>query len=821
MAKVAGGEAVADDNPNSAPYAEVAVDARTNQPGDTFTYAVPENFAIALGHLVRVPFGPRLLNGVVVGLTRTISVGYTKLIHSLVEPQPILTPARLALAGWVADYYMVPLFDAMTPMLPPGLRSRSHRYVKIEDSISNLEGLTSGAGHLLAHLRSHPRPHRVAGLVRSLGPWVPNALRFLVERGAVHEWMSDPVARQHREPKHLNLVLGCSWEDARKYRAAHPQAKRQHGLLDQLMNSPGGCFAATARRQYGSASVTALTKAGIARFEDSSPRLEASPQSPLLPTEQQQRALRAINASLDLRDQQPRTWLLQGVTGSGKTEVYLQSIAYCLSKGRRAMVLVPELALTPQAIERFEARFPGRVGAIHSGLTPAQQATEWWKIFRGERDVVIGSRSAVFAPIGELGLIVVDEEHEWAYKQTDSLPRYHARDVAERAATLSDAVVVLGSATPDITSAYRAMRGQIGLLQLPERVERSGAFTELAHVDVVDMRRELHEGNRGVLSLLLQDRLRETLASGQQSVLFLNRRGAATVVECRSCGFVMRCSRCSTPVTFHGSEGVGRLVCHHCGTHRGVPKRCPQCRGDRIRYLGLGTQRLVDEVAKVVPSARILRWDSDSTSKRGAHERLLQAFTQREADVLIGTQMVAKGLDIPSVDLVGVVLADVGLHMPDFRAGERVFQLLTQVAGRAGRGPRRGHVVIQTYVPEHYAIRAAAAQDYHAFYTAEMEHRRIQGNPPVNKLARLIYANSDRATGHKETLRFSNLLRRVIAEWDMTGVEVIGPAPAYPPRVRGAWLWHVLVRAPDPRMLLDKVGIPPAWTIDVDPMSVV
>ncbi len=926
----------------TARYAEVAVDAHTGKPGGAFTYSIPPHLDLQPGCLVRVPFGPRTLHGIVVALRDTTDAGYAKPVESLVEQTPLLTPERIALAEWIADYYMAPLYDALALMLPPDLRSRSHTYVKFAKEPADPDRLSRGAQRLLAYLRSEPRQRRVSSLVRTLGPWARNAVRALVESGAAVEWQSSveprPMGARPRSARRKQALVAAQPAALRAHAAGHPRARKQTALIDEMLK--GNPLDATdARKRFGPAVVAALIAAGLAKLEDAS-AAPSPPKPSLLPTAQQQRALAAINAGLDDPDSNPRVWLLHGVTGSGKTEVYLQSIAHCLATGRRAIVLVPELALTPQALERFEARFPGRVGVLHSALSPTRRAEEWRRVSHGERDVVIGPRSALFAPIDNLGLIVLDEEHEWTYKQDDASPRYHARDVAERLAALTGAVVVLGSATPDLATAYRAQRGEIGKLELPDRLERSGATAGLARVEVVDMREELRDGNRGIFSRLLRDYLQETLAARRQAVLFLNRRGAASVVECRSCGSVMRCSRCSTPLTYHrlasapgassvtpaptsvtpapirhsraggnlaaipsvaasiippssagedrrgpsaekspsvtpapirhsraggnlaaissvaasiipppsagedrrgpsaeksltpvipakagtqGTQGGSEdgLLCHHCGRRRGVPSRCPRCKSDRIRYLGIGAQRVAEEVAILAPEARVLRWDSDAVTNAGAHERLLKTFADGDADVLVGTQMVAKGLDIPSVDLVGVVLADIGLHMPDFRAPERAFQLLTQVAGRAGRGREPGRAVIQTYLPDHYAIQTAAAQDYSAFYEAEIERRRIHGNPPVNKLVRLLYAHSDQKAAAVEASRFGGLLRRVRREWDMSEVEIVGPAPAYPPRVRNAWRWHIIVRAPEPRSLLDKVGIPPAWRVDVDPVSVV
>ena len=806
------------------PYADVVVDARTDKPDGAFTYAVPEAMRVEPGHLVLVPFGARTAHGVVAGLRETPNVDYTRPIAALVDEQPLLAPERIELGRWIAERYRAPLFAALAPMLPPGLRSRQHAAVKAAPCAppDAEERLSEGAQRLLSHLRAHPRPHRVATLAKSLGPWARNAVRALVEAGAAVECVTAP---QRKPPQERKPWLAPETSAAELRTLADEQPPRSHRraeLLRELAGSPRGLSAADARKRHGSAAVAKAVADGLASLQ-AAPSCAAAPQrAPLLPTPDQQRALAVLKRAMDDPSAEPRVWLLHGATGSGKTEVYLQAIAHCLAMGKRAVALVPEVALTPQMAQRFEERFPGHVGLLHSSLTPARQWNEWWRIFRGERSVVIGPRSALFAPVDNLGLIVLDEEHEWTYKQSET-PHYHARDVAERLAALTGAVVVLGSATPDVATAWRAERGVIGKASLPVRIERSGAATALAEVDIVDMRTELREGNRSIFSRLLQERLQETLAAGRQSVLFLNRRGAASAVACRSCGFVMRCARCTAPLTHHSTPAAGgRLRCHYCGRSRGEPRRCPQCKSPHIRYLGLGTQRVADEVTRIAPDARVLRWDSDTASGTDAHERLLHTFAGGEADVLVGTQMVAKGLDVPSVDLVGVVLADIGIHMPDFRAAERTFQLLTQVAGRAGRGAQAGHAVIQTYLPEHYAVQTAAAQDYAAFYAAEMERRRAQGNPPYSRLVRLLYdGHSNRDVALREAQSFAGRLRRTVQEWDMRGVDVVGPAPTHPPRIQNAWRWHLLIRGPEPRILLDKVSVPPSWRVDVDPVNIV
>ena len=544
------------------------------------------------------------------------------------------------------------------------------------------------------------------------------------------------------------------------------------------------------------------------------------PQTPepfLMPSPHQAEALASINSAIS--QGRHEAFLLQGVTGSGKTEVYLQALARCLESGRKAILLVPEISLTPQMVQRFRARFPGRVAVIHSRLSQAEHRRAWWGIHRGQFDVVIGSRSALFAPLKSLGLIVLDEEHEWTYKQQDPEPRYHARTVAMRMAQASNAVLVLGSATPDVVSYHRALTGRrLRLLRMPQRI---GLSSSMAGVRVVDMSQELRDGNRSIFSRALQDGLRRVIDEGNQAILFLNRRGAAGIVQCRDCGHVVRCRSCDTPLTYHTSPE--RLVCHQCSRRSRTVSRCPNCRLSRIRHLGLGTQTVVKELEALLPGVTSLRWDRDAADEVG-HEAILDRFESGEAQVLVGTQMVARGLHIPSVTLVGAVLADIGLHLPDFRAGERIFQLLCQVAGRAGRGPEQGTALVQTYSPHHYGVALASRQEYASFYEQEAAFRRVQRMPPYARLIRFIYTHFDPARSQREAERLGRLLRKERSDWAMTEVDVLGPAPAYNSRVRGRYRWHILLRGQEPRLLLDKVldkvVLRDGWVVDVDPVTV-
>ncbi len=498
--------------------------------------------------------------------------------------------------------------------------------------------------------------------------------------------------------------------------------------------------------------------------------------------------------------------LLHGVTASGKTEVYLRAAAAALERGLGVIVLVPEIALAPQTLGRFVARFGERVAILHSALSAGERYDEWRRVLDGAAPVVVGSRSALFAPLARPGLIVVDEEHESTYKQ-GSDPRYDTLAAARALGRIADAVVLAGSATPRVATYHAARSGAMRLLELPDRVgERV-----VPSVEVVDLRAELRAGNRSVFSDRLRRALAETLARGEQAVLFLNRRGYATVVLCRDCGHVIACPNCDVPLAWHAAEA--RLVCHRCGHSAATVALCPSCGSPRIRFLGTGTQKVEQEVRSIAPRARIIRLDRDAVRRKGAHVRLFEEMRSGRAQVIVGTQMIAKGFDLPGVTLVGVVSADTMLHLPDFAAAERTFALLTQVLGRSGRGAGGGRGIIQTYVPEHYAIRAAAAQDYATFAAAELRERRRFGYPPFGRLVLLQTTARREDTVRRRATELASELRSRAGPED----EVLGPAPAFAAKVAGVHRWQLVLRGTDPTHLLGYVG--DAWTVDVDPAS--
>lgn len=544
-----------------------------------------------------------------------------------------------------------------------------------------------------------------------------------------------------------------------------------------------------------------------------------------------------IRTALTTRDH--AVFLLHGVTGSGKTEIYLHAIEETLAQGRTAMFLVPEIALTPQTVRRVAARFQDRVAVLHSGISDGERYDTWWRARDGQVKVIVGARSALFAPLPNLGLIVLDEEHDSSYKQSQVLPAYHTRTVAQEIMRRSGGVLLLGSATPDVETYYHVRER----LELPNRImghrahilaqaaqqgiqphyrpeQRSAdAYTiDLPPVRIVDMRQELKAGNTSIFSRALQVELERVLEQREQAILFLNRRGQATYVFCRDCGYVERCPRCDTPLTYHRQGEM--LRCHRCDYSGREPTTCRQCGSKRIKYFGAGTQQVEKALLERFPKARVVRWDADTARSHGAHEAILQRFTARNADIMVGTQMVAKGLDLPMVTLVGVVSADIGLALPDFRAAERTFQVLTQVAGRAGRGLLGGQVILQTYQPEHYAIQAAAAHDYRAFYEREIAYRRDLGYPPFRRLVRIIFRFPTFPKAQAEAERAAQMLKTRLSQLKLTGTELIGPAPCFFTKENNQFRWHLILRGPDPTEALRGWELPRGWHVDVDPVEV-
>src|SRR4030042_1513569 len=665
-------------------YAEVAVNAPLAQPR-TFSYSIPPNLSLGAGHAVWVPFGSRLLQGVVFAICDQPQVSETREIAEAIDPHPVLFPHQVKLAQWIAERYLSSYFDAAALMLPPGFERKVLIYIHPADNISQLAmpALTEQQQKLLTIVRNKGKAE-LAELRKTFGQKNLDAVvAQLVRKGlVVRTYQLQKVRVRPRMMSYLRLAVTAETALEKAAELEQKRGKKQAELLRFLTSEPGPVLLSEARRKlnFAPGTLKALQQQGLIALEEV--RMQRDPLAhrsfdssvPHILTPAQAEVWSKISAEMERLTHNPgasSAFLLHGVTGSGKTEIYLRALDKAISLGKKAIVLVPEIALTPQTISRFASRFPGKVAVLHSKLSPGEQFDEWQRIKNGEFDVVIGSRGALFAPQPDLRLIVIDEEHEWTYKQEEQKPRYHAREAAIKLAELTKAVVILGSATPDVETFSRAQQGEYQLIELKERITPYGP-SPLPEVEVVDLKEELKAGNRSLFSRSLVGAMTEALARNEQAILFLNRRGTAAFVQCRDCGFVFRCSHCTASLTYHSA--TRKLVCHHCRYSVALPVECPQCLSHSLRFLGIGTQRVEEEVGHFFPQARILRWDRDVASGRRAHEELLTKFRAHEADVLIGTQMIAKGLDLPQITLAGVISADTGLSLPDFRAGERTFQ---------------------------------------------------------------------------------------------------------------------------------------------------
>ncbi|MDD4873680.1 MAG: primosomal protein N' [Dehalococcoidales bacterium] len=803
-------------------YAEVSVNSPIPQ-RQIFSYAIPKGLDIHVGQAVWVPFGNKILQGIVIKLNPLPSVEQTRDITGAVEPPLILSPQQLELARWMSDYYMCPLFDSLSTMLPPGFERKTITFISLAKDIEqhDLSQLPPQQKKLIELIKKNGKIN-LKDLEKVLGKKnVQISVAQLVAHNLIiKRYETEPVRVKPRKESFLSLKIDAGTAQKEISNLFAKRAEKQATLLELLIQS-GTISSAEARKDTGCQpeTIKSLANKGFICIEEVEVKRQPvsyknfKKSEPLKLTGQQDNSLKRIKEALS--GNSSHVFLLHGVTGSGKTEIYLQALAEAVKHGKRGIVLVPEISMTPQTLERFANRFPYRVAVIHSQLSLGEQFDQWRQIQDGAFDVVIGPRSAIFAPQPDLGLIVIDEEHEWTYKQ-DNSPRYHTRDVALKIAGLNKAVVILGSATPDVATYYHAQQGIYRLLELPQRVAPSEG-APLPRVEIVDLREELKAGNTGVFSRLLRSEIDKALAGKEQVILFFNRRGSATFVQCRDCGKVMQCPRCYVSLNYH-SDG-NTLLCHQCNYKMPAPRTCPECHSYRIKFMGLGTQKLEQETAFAFPRARILRWDSDSTKSKNAHQQILDKFSNHEADILIGTQMVAKGLDLPNVTLVGVVIADTGLNLPDFRAGERTFQLISQVAGRAGRGVPGGRVIIQTYMPQHYAIKAALNHNYAAFFKAEINYRMELGNPPFSKIIVMSFTNTSDILCRTEAGRMKKQLALEMESSGIYGISILGPSPAFIQRLRGRFRWQIILRGNNPDILLSKIQIPQGWTINVDPIG--
>ena len=801
---------------------EVAVNS--GQPArQAFTYAVPDGMALRLGQAVFVPYGARVLQGVVLAEATIAPPQPARPIDAVADPDPVLDAAHRDLARWLSERYLAPLWDCVAVCLPSGYGQKSVTVVSPVD-VPPLLPVDTTDRKVLAHLGEHGQV-TLEALRESVGRVTLARLERLQDAGhlTVAQGLARPAGRPRME-RRVALVRSTEETDAHAAELAGASARSVAARLLHLLASEGDIplgaarGAGATRRHFDQLSAEGWLREYEAQIERDPIDLrpdEAAPPPTL--TAEQATAIETITRA-------PETYLLHGVTGSGKTEVYLELVRRCLARGEGAIILVPEISLTPQAIRRYGEQFPDTLTVLHSNLSTGELFDQWHRIRRGEARLVLGSRSAVFAPVPDLGLVVLDEEHEWTYKQVDPQPRYHARAAAAEICRLTGATLVLGSATPDIVTYHRSELGEITRVELPTRVAPTGggetAPAPLPRITVVDMREELKAGNRGVFSVPLTNAVRRALDAGEQTILFVNRRGAARFMLCRSCGYLPTCPTCELAMGLDTRDEIHpRVFCHHCGRGRSLQETCPECGSARYRPFGVGTQRIEQEARRAFPRARVTRWDSDTARRKGSHERIVASLEAGEIDVLVGTQMLAKGLDLPAMTVVGVVDADVGLSLPDYVAHERAFQLLSQVAGRAGRRGRPGEVYVQTYEPDVAPIRAAADHDYRGLYEHEIQHRRRAGYPPFGRLARLTFRHKSQERGLEEASRVAGELRTIRDAAGRPDPDVLGPTPAHVRRVRGEYRWHILLRGHDPAALLADVRLGHYWAIDIEPIS--
>lgn len=761
--------------------AEVIVDVTTKAIDRPFDYRVPDRFKglVKAGMRVVVPFGPRKIQGFVTKIKEETDVqsGNIKDIVDLFDLSPVLTDELLELSHWLTEKTLSYHITALQSMLPAAMKAKYEKEIQVLSAEELPQSLKELFGQQESILYADIPPEQLKPIQKH------------VQKG--HLEVRYHVSQKSGKKKVRTLQVAVTKEKLEeKQKQLKKNAVKQKALLTFLFQANETTFLAKDLQQQTGASsqtIKALIQEGLLTesyeeiYRDPYRDREFTPSTPLDLTAEQAEAAKPIHQAVS--DDKHETFLLHGVTGSGKTEIYLQTIDHVLQKGKEAIVLVPEISLTPQMVQRFKERFGSNVAVLHSGLSTGEKYDEWRKIHRKEVKLVVGARSAVFAPFENLGMIIIDEEHESSYKQ-EEMPRYHAKDVAIERAGRHQCPVVLGSATPSLESYARAKKGVYTLLTLKRRVNQQ----QLPHVSLIDMREELRNGNRSMFSEELMLRLKEVLERKEQAVLFLNKRGYSSFVMCRDCGYVEQCPHCEISLTYHRFQK--RLKCHYCGHEAPVPAECPECHSEHIRYFGTGTQRVEEELTKVLPEARVIRMDVDTTSRKGAHEKLLTSFGNKEADILLGTQMIAKGLDFPDVTLVGVLSADTSLHIPDFRSSEKTFQLLTQVSGRAGRHEKAGSVIIQSYTPSHYSIELTKQHDYEAFYEQEMLHRRHQSYPPFYFLAMVTVS-------HEEVTKAAHVTDKIVQFLKMNctpNTRILGPAASPIAKIKDRYRYQCVIK---------------------------
>ncbi|MDT0736875.1 primosomal protein N' [Staphylococcus haemolyticus] len=761
--------------------AKVIVDIPSKSVDFKFDYLIPKNLEafIQVGVRVVVPFGPRTIQGYVMNIetepSDDINLEKLKEIKEVQDIKPELTSELIQLSKWISHYHVSKSISVLEVMLPSAIKAK---YTKVFEVVKH-----NDMDEQLLKFFDSDGQYKYKDAQKN--DHLP-ILNKLLKAGTVKEVTLLSQNIKKKTQKAVRIIDGYHPDEVL---AKLEKKIKQYDVYAYLLDERHKTVFLKDMEEMGfsKSSIDGLVKKGF--IEKYNAEVERDPFANRVFEQEEKRELTSEQRSAyenikeKINNSEQRTFLLHGVTGSGKTEVYLQTIEEVLNKGKEAMMLVPEIALTPQMVLRFKRRFGDDVAVLHSGLSNGERYDEWQKIRDGRARVSVGARSSIFAPFKNLGIIIIDEEHESTYKQED-YPRYHARDIAEWRSQFHQCPLVLGSATPSLESYARAEKGVYQLLTLPTRVNQQA----LPSIDIVDMREELSAGNRSMFSNELREAIEERLRKNEQIVLFLNRRGYASFMLCRDCGYVPQCPHCDISLTYHKS--TDQLKCHYCGYHEVPPNKCPNCESSHIRQVGTGTQRVEEILQQEFEEARIIRMDVDTTSRKGAHEKLLNEFEEGKGDILLGTQMIAKGLDYPNITLVGVLNADTMLNLPDFRASERTYQLLTQVAGRAGRHDKPGRVIIQTYNPEHYAIEDVQKNDYLTFYQKEMEYRKIGKYPPYYFLINFTISHKNM----KRVMEASKHIHQILLQHLTDRALVLGPSPAAIARINNEHRFQILVK---------------------------
>ena len=776
-------------------YAEVVVASAAKDLDKSFHYAIGAELAgkISIGQRVLVPFGKtRQLEGYVVGFSDEIDFDVSKIkeIEDVLEDFVIFSTNTLSLARWMSAKYSTPLAVCLKTIMPAGIAMKNDYVAQICDGIAITA--KGKSGQILQYLSQNGATNQ-REIIENFGKTAQTALRGLEDKGFVkisHIYdVKDYSARINFAT--LNDALD-RFDDisAGVLKKGDKQAK----VLEMLMGVKTLPVSDIQLRLGISPSpIKSLEQKGLITIEKVVQRRIVPSHLPIVDSEvvltsEQEAAVNKLYSAIDAENSLPI--LIHGVTGSGKTEIYMRAINKVLAKDKQAIMLVPEISLTPQAVAAFTARFGSAVTFTHSRLSLGERYDQWKRAKDGEVQVIIGPRSAIFTPFDNLGIIIIDEEHENTYK-SETAPKYDTIDVAKKMAELTGALLVLGTATPAISTYHQVRKGHIGLITLQHRINK-----RFAKMEIADMRDELANGNKTMFSAALHAAITQNLAQNQQTILFLNRRGHSTFVSCRTCGHVLACESCSVNYTYHMYSQ--RLMCHYCAAAISMPKNCPTCGSIYIRYFGIGTQKVEEYLAEVFPSARVLRMDLDTTTTKDSHSRIIKAFGEGEADILVGTQMIAKGLNFPEVSLVGIVAADIALNSGDYRAAETAYQLITQVSGRAGRGLTSGRVVIQTYDPDHYSIKYAIENDYQTFYNHEIEIRRQMNYPPFTHIFMIVFIGKN----EQNIIVAMHELANIMKQANRKGLcDILGPAPAVIPKIRQNYRWKILVKCVDEEIL--------------------